>query len=336
VEYDSAGNALAENLFGNRQISRQQGGAKSYLHIDASLNVRQLTDATGTISDSYSYDAFGNILTEAGTSNNPYRFAGERMGQVEGLTYLRARYYEPESGLFISRDPFAGVPEVPVTLHRYTYGFQNPVTYSDPSGELSLASVVTAVTIIGLVVGIGVNYLTDVKSTAKEFKGLTDQFRAKFCRGGLLGEGAAIADQTVLIAENEKDLRPSGPTSANYNVFAFGWGWGIGTFGSNSGGEEEFEAPGTRNITQFEGTGKLYTGGYSIGAGGYGAAGVAGEAHFLPEGSEIPITSTGQAGHAAGTAGAAAVSLTTFWTLQGKNNALGWNGALDCYRKPSK
>jgi hypothetical protein len=216
------------------------------------------------------------------------------------------------------------------------YGFQNPLTYSDPQGELSFASLVTAVTIVGLVVGIGVNYLTDIKSSAKELKGLTDEFRAKFCRGGLLGEGAAIADQTVLIAENEKDLRPGGPTSASYDVFAFGWGWGIGTVGSNSGDEVEFEAPGTRNVGQFEGTGKFYTGGYSVGVRGYGAGGVAAEAHFLPEGSEIPLSSAGKAGSALGTAGAAAVSLTTFWNLQGKNNAIGFDGRLDCYRKPSK
>lgn len=336
VEYDSAGNPIAENVFGNRQISRQHGGTTSYMHIDASLNVRHLTDAVGGVSDTYVYDAFGNILGQNGTTDNPYRFAGERLGQAEGLSYNRARYYSPESGQFISRDPFAGLPEVPATLHRYMYGFQNPLTYSDPNGELSFASVVTAVTIVGLVVGIGVNYLTDVKSSAKERKGLTDQFRAKFCRGGLLGEGAAIADQTVLIAENEKDLRPGGPTSANYSVFAFGWGWGVGTIGSNNGDEETFLAVGTRNVTQFEGTGKLSSGGYSVSVGGYGAGGVGGEAHFLPEGSEIPLISKGKAGSALGTAGFSAVSLTTFWNLEGKNNAIGWNGALDCYRKPFK
>jgi len=60
--------------------------------------VRQLTNASGTVTDSYEYDAFGNAFTVSGTTPNNYLYRGEQYDPDLGLYYLRHRYYNPELG----------------------------------------------------------------------------------------------------------------------------------------------------------------------------------------------------------------------------------------------
>ena len=52
--------------------------------------------------------------------------------------YLRARWYAPGQGRFVSEDPFAGWAEMPYSLHAYQYAYSNPVVWTDPSGELAI------------------------------------------------------------------------------------------------------------------------------------------------------------------------------------------------------
>jgi len=52
-----------------------------------------------------------------------------------GLLYARARYYDPASGQFISRDPVEGEARLPITWGAYQYGRYNPYRYVDPNGE---------------------------------------------------------------------------------------------------------------------------------------------------------------------------------------------------------
>ena len=50
-----------------------------------------------------------------------YGFTGEPQDPTTGMVHLRARWYQPESATFASRDPFAGDPSVPQTLNPYAY-----------------------------------------------------------------------------------------------------------------------------------------------------------------------------------------------------------------------
>jgi hypothetical protein len=52
-----------------------------------------------------------------------------------GLYYLRARYYNPNTGRFLSRDPEDGNAKVPATLHKYLYVGGDPVNWIDPTGR---------------------------------------------------------------------------------------------------------------------------------------------------------------------------------------------------------
>jgi len=111
-------------------------GGQMYYHYDGLGSVRSLSDSRGTTGTTYSYDAFGKPVLTTGQGSNDFRFTGEQMDPETGLIYLRTRYYDPETGRFISRDPFTGFNTNPQSLNRYTYVQNNPVRFTDPSGKV--------------------------------------------------------------------------------------------------------------------------------------------------------------------------------------------------------
>ena len=112
------------------------GASVEVYHADRLGSVRALTDASGTIVATYRTDEWGVPTGTTGTTDQPFGFTGEP-ADATGLTYLRARYYAPELGRFMSQDPFAGFVGTPGSLHRYGYVGNNPTTLADPSGLVS-------------------------------------------------------------------------------------------------------------------------------------------------------------------------------------------------------
>jgi len=100
--------------------------------------VRLLTDASGSVTDTYTYDAFGILIHQTGLTPNDYLYAGEQQDSSLGLDYLRARYLNPASGRFWSMDEYEGDSEDPRSLHKYLYVNANPVNFVDPSGLIPL------------------------------------------------------------------------------------------------------------------------------------------------------------------------------------------------------
>ncbi len=98
-------------------------------------DVRQLTDETGIVTDSYRYNSYGELEETQGETENPYLYTGEYFDEGTGLYYLRARYMNPETGTFTSMDNYRGDAYDPASLHRYTYAQNNPQMYNDPSGH---------------------------------------------------------------------------------------------------------------------------------------------------------------------------------------------------------
>ena len=149
-EYADSGTPLASYVHGNQLISQERGGEPSFYHRDGANDVRLLTGAAGTVTDTYAYDPFGGEIASSGTTINDFRFAGEQLDPETGLYYLRARYYSPATGRFFSVDPFAGDPSDPTSLHRYLYAHGNPINFADPSGRLTtIQSAVLTSAIIG-------------------------------------------------------------------------------------------------------------------------------------------------------------------------------------------
>ncbi|HPR93722.1 MAG TPA: RHS repeat-associated core domain-containing protein, partial [Syntrophomonadaceae bacterium] len=91
-------------------------------------DVIQLTDKQGTVTTSYLYDAFGIEQEPQPNDPNPFRYCGEYLDKESGNVYLRARYYDPETGRFISEDPIRD------GLNWYVYCNNDPVNYFDPRG----------------------------------------------------------------------------------------------------------------------------------------------------------------------------------------------------------
>lgn len=99
-------------------------------------NVRFITSNTGSNVKSYIYDPFGSIITSSGPlTGNRYQFNTQYFDTDPGTYYLRARYYDPMTGRFISRDPVKGNLTNPQSQNPYAYTLNNPVNLSDPSGE---------------------------------------------------------------------------------------------------------------------------------------------------------------------------------------------------------
>jgi len=109
----------------------------SFYGYDGGGNLRQLTNSAGTVTDEYEYDAFGNSFTKVGTTPNNYLYRGEQYDSDLGLYYLRARYYNPATGRFLSRDPEDSDIADPQTLHKYLYASGDPVNAMDPTGRES-------------------------------------------------------------------------------------------------------------------------------------------------------------------------------------------------------
>ena len=90
-----------------------------------------MNDAQNT-TDTYSYEAFGNLMSSTGTTANPYKYVGS-LGYYQtgsSLQHLGARYYMPEVGRFVQRDPL----RIAENLLPYAYAGNSPVNYVDPFG----------------------------------------------------------------------------------------------------------------------------------------------------------------------------------------------------------
>ncbi len=113
-------------------------------------SVRLWTDALGASTATIDYSPYGEpagvVLTEAA-----YLFAGERFGTARNaLSQNRARWMEPTTALFLTIDPFIGLVQSPSTLRRYAYAASNPITYSDPSGEITAGQVIGTTAVLGI------------------------------------------------------------------------------------------------------------------------------------------------------------------------------------------
>ena len=123
-----------------------------------------MTDQSGNVVASYTYDAWGNILASSGTmaGNNPYRYAGYRYDSETGLYYLMSRYYAPSLGRFISRDNIDD-------NNLYIYSNNNPANMTDYDGHFSLLLMG-----LGALIGMAVNVVDEVVSQVASGKDLYD------------------------------------------------------------------------------------------------------------------------------------------------------------------
>ena len=97
-------------------------------------SVRGELSDLGSATKSFRYAAYGAINQTAGGSPTLLGFTGE-LADPSALIYLRARWYDPSAGRFMTSDPLDGVGASPMTYNLYSYAVANPTRYGDPSGK---------------------------------------------------------------------------------------------------------------------------------------------------------------------------------------------------------
>ena len=132
-EADGSGQLQAFYIYGGSRLMAMRRAAQDYFyHFDKTGNTLALTDNSGNTVATYSYLPFGAIANRSGTLSNPFTYVGAYgvMDEGEGLFFMKARYYDAETGRFIQKDPIGH--EGGVNL--YAYVENNPVNRIDPSG----------------------------------------------------------------------------------------------------------------------------------------------------------------------------------------------------------
>jgi len=123
-------------VYGAGLTAQKQSGSWYYYLADGLGSTMAVVNASGTVQDSYTYDVYGTS-TKTGSLANEFDFAGQQTDGT-GLQYLRARYYDPATGAFLSREPLAVGPAW--AGNSRTYAEADPVTASDPSGTKPIDS----------------------------------------------------------------------------------------------------------------------------------------------------------------------------------------------------
>ncbi len=119
-------------LYGAGLLGQDDGTDLQTLLPDALGSTRLVASSGGAIVGHASYDAYGAQTTSG--AGSVFGFTGQQTDAANGLVYLRARSYDPATGVFLQRDPYPFDPNNPVTVNRYTYANANPTNESDPSG----------------------------------------------------------------------------------------------------------------------------------------------------------------------------------------------------------
>ena len=120
--YGPTGQPLEESL--------PSGNTYYYAHDDLG-STRALTDSSGDVQDTDTYDPYGNLTASTGTIPNNLLYGGQYLDSESGLYYLRARYYNPSTGQFLTVDPLVSQTQQP-----YSYTAGDPINATDPTGQL--------------------------------------------------------------------------------------------------------------------------------------------------------------------------------------------------------
>lgn len=127
------------------------------MYTDYLGSLRCITNSSGTIEESLGFDAWGNrrnpvtgikYTTFAG-SLTARGFTGHEHLDEFGLINMNGRVYDPSLGVFLSPDNYVQAPDFTQNFNRYAYGFNNPLTYTDPTGNFCFIPILASIVISG-------------------------------------------------------------------------------------------------------------------------------------------------------------------------------------------
>lgn len=169
---DSTGDDDIDYVNGINLVAQKSDETYYYMyngHADV-VQIHKLDAGVIVILNTYDYDIFGNVISSVIVISNAITYAGYYFDDETGYYYLRSRYYNPETARFITEDSFNGFYTDPLSLNKYTYCHNSPLTYYDPDGTF-LKELWGGVKNVGKVVwgfgkGIGESVVETVKGVA--------------------------------------------------------------------------------------------------------------------------------------------------------------------------
>jgi RHS repeat-associated protein len=135
--YDSSGHLVADYAYGIGLVSQTTPVGTDYYQFNAIGSTVGLTNSSGGLDDSYTYDPFGSILSSDVTIGNPFQFVGARgvIADGNGLDFMRTRSYSAPIGRFASPDPVGLAGGVDL----YVYADNSPLNAIDPVGQAAVS-----------------------------------------------------------------------------------------------------------------------------------------------------------------------------------------------------
>ena len=135
-ETDNSGGVLARYTQGHEvdePLDELRSGITSYYETDGINSVTSLSNSTGALLNTYTYNSFGNQTSTSGLIPNPLQYTARNYDAETGVYYFRARYYDKDSGRFLSEDPLI----IRGGANHYLYAENRPTTLYDPWGLMS-------------------------------------------------------------------------------------------------------------------------------------------------------------------------------------------------------
>jgi RHS repeat-associated protein len=207
---------LGQDVYAQTLMDGAVPTAGHALLYDTHGNVTGTYGAAG-LTESYSYTAFGtpdafvqvstNAPVTQANAKTHLQYAGEWWDSGLGMQWLRARYYDPQLGRFSSFDSYEGDGSEPLTLHKFVYGHNSPVYFTDPTGMFSLGEMMFTSAINGSKLasrGLTVARVQRQMRTARE----VISFFSKFMRGADRAHDllASVSNMLDLLRFDPKDL----------------------------------------------------------------------------------------------------------------------------------
>jgi RHS repeat-associated protein len=157
LSFDGNSNLTHRYLHGamlDQILADDRGNNLTWMLTDNIGTVRDIVNNSGAVQNSLKYESFGKIASQTNASvETRFGYTGRELDSESGLSYYRARYYDPAVGRFISEDPISFVGG-DVNLYRYVGN--SPVDGIDPMGTIALVDDVTIIAIVVISIGIGI------------------------------------------------------------------------------------------------------------------------------------------------------------------------------------
>jgi RHS repeat-associated protein len=130
---NAAGSSVGHYVQGqttDEPLAMQRGTTTDYYEADGLGSITSLSNSAGALTNTYTYDSFGNTTNSTGSVSNFLRYTAREFDTETSLYYYRARYFDPSVGRFLSEDPIG----LNGGLNLYRYALNGPTVNTDPSG----------------------------------------------------------------------------------------------------------------------------------------------------------------------------------------------------------